>query len=266
MPIFLPQRFRSLVAKLGSAFASGATAIAGASGASGLAGCQTRPSQTVNRTQAAPAPGAVPEEASLKADRSALDKLRGEVSPEVKRENDELALALSIMKDGTEEPSKVRDRFNKALRDKRERMDKRLRKDREAFGKTEKKARDEFVKKLAKDRDRFMARKNDRERTKEFFDEQEAKRKEYFDAERDRRNVYESEATETRKTFEDYARERTNWFNQEMRGYSTAWYERQKALGQKKSSEDKRRRSSAPAVEATLDGEAQPLRAGEPSP
>ena len=129
----------------------------------------------------------IPDEVSLREDRSSLEELRKGEPEEIKKQNDELALLLGLMKDGTEEPSKVRERYNKIVRDKREKMDKRLRKERDAFSKSEKKGRDDFMKAAAKDRSKFMARKRSPEASKDFFDQQENKRKARFDEEREKR-------------------------------------------------------------------------------
>ena len=211
-----------------------------------------------------PLPAApVPDEVSLKADRSALDALRIQEPEEVKRRNDELALLLALMKDGSEDPGKVRDRFGKIVRDKRDLMDKRLRKEREAFGKRETQAREALLKDLAKRRARQLSRKHPSDENKEFYDDQEAKRKGFFDEQRDRRAEFESKALESRKDFEDDVREKTNWFSQEMRAYSTSFYERQKAEGLQRSMKEKERQVRPPANPDAKDFQEIPKAPGE---
>ena len=210
----------------------------------GASACQTSPPKPRPQQSKGSERPSVPDEASLKEDRSSLDNLRSQEPEEIKRQNDELALLLDVMKDGAEEPSRVRDRYNKIVRDKRDKMDKRLRKERDAYEKQETKAREEFTKSLQRDRARFVARKRSLEKSKEFFDDQETKRKAFYEDQREKRGDFETTAQNQRRDFEDYAREKTNWFNQEMRGYSTAYYERQNALSKKKEMAEKAKRLS----------------------
>lgn len=194
---------------------------------------------------AAPATAAVavPDEVSLKADRSELAELRKGVPSEVRRENDELAFILGLMAKGDEEPGKVRERFNTAVRKRREKTDQDLRKRREEFTRGERKSREDFLKNAREERARFVKTKVDSEGRNRFFGEQDRKRKEFFAGEQDRRKEFESDMSERRKTFEDYIRERTNHFNQEYRAYTTAFYERKSAEALKKRTESKAARS-----------------------
>ena len=188
-------------------------------------------------------PTEVADEVSLRADRSEVADLRKDIPDDVKKENDELALVLSMMKDGTDEPGKVRDRFNTAVRKKREKFDKTMRKQRDDFTKTERKTREEFLKNLKSERDSFVSgRKRTADARKEFFDDQDVKRRDFFSDQTDKRREFESEVNEERKTFEDYVREQTNRFNQEHREYSTAYYDRQKAEALKKRMAEKEKR------------------------
>ncbi|NJL26283.1 MAG: hypothetical protein HC902_14785 [Calothrix sp. SM1_5_4] len=103
-------------------------------------------------------------EISLKSDRAELNELRKEIPAEKQKANDELALFLSMMKAGTEQPSLVRDRFHALVQKKRavfrEKVD-RLREDyrvsetrrREEFMNAQKKARDEYFRKRREPRD-----------------------------------------------------------------------------------------------------------------
>ena len=68
------------------------------------------------------------DELSLKADRSELDEQRRQIPEDVKRSNDELSLVLQLMQSNElgdmQDPSKIRDRFDKAIRDRREKLEK----------------------------------------------------------------------------------------------------------------------------------------------
>ena len=187
------------------------------------------------------APVEVSDEVSLKSDRAQFDEARKEIPDDIKKQNDEIALVMGMMTKGggDEDPSKIRDRFSKALRDRREKHDKILWKKREDFTKNERKERDAFMHDLQKSRDEFSKRKVKSDERKEFFDKQEEARKEFFANQSDKRKEFESDATEDRKTFEDYAREKQNSFNEEIRSYTAAYYERQKALALKKRTEEK---------------------------
>lgn len=178
----------------------------------------------------ATAPIPMNEELSLKADRSQLDELRKEVPGEVKKDNDELAAILGMLNTGFEqEPNKIRDRFNKAIRDRRQKMDKQLRREREDYTRTEKKSREEYQKKQRAERDDFLRKKRSQEDRRDFFSDQDTKRREFQADQREKRNEFEATVLERRRTFEDYAREKTNFFNGEMRNYSKEYDERRRA-------------------------------------
>ena len=194
------------------------------------------------KTAAEASSAQIPDEVSLKEDRAELDELRKDIPEDVKRENDEIAFILKNMATMEEEPSKVRDRFQTALRKRREKMDKTLRKERETFTSNERSKRDEFLTKLKEEREDFSSKKPDAKERKKFFDKQESDRKEYFSEQSDKRKDFESNITERRKTFEDYVREQSNKFNQEHRAYSQAFNERRRELSKKKEMEQKAKR------------------------
>lgn len=176
------------------------------------------------------APIPMNEELSLKADRSQLEELRKEVPADVKKGNDELAAILGMLNTGyEEEPSKIRDRFNKAIRDRRQKMDKQLRREREDYTRAEKKRREEYQKKQKAERDEFLRKKRSQEERRDFFSDQDTKRREFQADEREKRNEFEATVLERRKTFEDYAREKTNFFNGEIRNYTKEYDERRRA-------------------------------------
>lgn len=184
-------------------------------------------------------------EVSLKADRSAMDEARKGIPEEIKKENDEVAGILSfIVRESDEEPNKLRDRFNTALRKKRERADREFRKKREEFTKKERSEREDFLKKQKEERDDFIGRKRSTDERKRFFEKQDERRKEFFADSSDRRKEFESSVQEQRKELEDYVREKTGAFNQEWRQYQTRYTERKRALDLKKKMEEKSRKQS----------------------
>lgn len=206
----------------------------------------------------------VADEVSLKADRSQLSELRKDIPDEVQRENDELALVLNLMTNGDEEPSKIRERFNKAVRDRRSKMDKDLRKKREDFSRDERRKREDTLKKFKDERDAFAKDKHSSDERKRFFEDQELKRKDFFADQSDKRKAFESEMLETRKNFEDYVREKTNRFNQEIRAYTSTYNERRKAESLKKQSERKaqelaRRQGQQGVIPTAQPGQPDPL-------
>ena len=96
---------------------------------------------------------------SLTADRKALDEARAQIPADVKTENDELALSLSLMNEAKRSPREVRSEFDRLVRNKRSQFDKDLKKERENFTKEERKKRDEFLKNQKQSRDQFMNKK-----------------------------------------------------------------------------------------------------------
>lgn len=199
--------------------------------------CQSAP-ERVDEKQTEPL---IPNEFSLKEDRSQFDELRKEIPDEIRRENDELAFVRSLMADGDTEPGKIRDRYYKAVRDRREKFNKAQRKLREEFSKRERSARESFLKSLKAEREQFMkrvkARKASHQERKDFFDEIEARRRDFFNDQRDNRNDFEARATEQRRAFDAYINERNQIFNQELREYTALYNERRKAFEVKKKAE-----------------------------
>lgn len=190
---------------------------------------------------------AVADEISLKADRTALDEARKDIPEEVRKQNDEIALLMSyIVRESEEEPNRLRDRFNTALRKHRDGLDKKLRNEREDYTKKERKKRDEFLKKKKDERESYMAKKRDADTRRRYFEEQEDARREYFNDERDRRREFESRVQEDRRALEDFVREKQNAFNQEWRAYQTRYNERKKQLDVKKKMEEKGRALERP--------------------
>jgi hypothetical protein len=183
------------------------------------------------------------QEYSLQSDRSALDELRKDIPEEVKKQNDEVALIMSyIVRDSEEDPNRLRDRFNTALRKRREANDKALTRARESFSKNEKKSRESFMAKSKQDREEFLnARKRSAEDRKSFFNDQDDRRKSFFAESQEKRKDFEASVMERRKAVEDSTREKQNAFNQEWRAYQARYTERKKQADLKKKMETKSR-------------------------
>jgi hypothetical protein len=174
--------------------------------------------------------GQSPAELSLASDRSQIEQLRKDIPEEIRKENDEMALILNLLKSEEEEPNRLRERFNKVMRDRREIHDRELRRKRDEFSRSDRKAREEFIATQKSERDEFMRRgQRSAEERREFFDSQDVKRKDFFSAAADQRKVFESEQSAVRRDFEAEARERANRFTEELRVYSNRFYERKKA-------------------------------------
>lgn len=198
-------------------------------------------------------------EMSLKADRSELDALRKDIPEEIKKQNDEIALIMSfIVRDSEEEPNRVRDRFNTAIRKKREAIDKKISRAREDFTKHERADRDAFLKKAKAERDEYLSkRKRSADDRKRFFDDQEDRRKSFFADQADKRKDFESETQALRKDNEDFTREKQSAFNEEWRAYQTRYNERKKQTDLKKQMEQKSRdlqRAGKPVLPVTPAG------------
>lgn len=168
------------------------------------------------------------EEISLKADRSSLDELRKDIPPEKQVENDEKALLLELMGQLKMHPSEVRTKWGDLVRKKREAHRKNVQKWRDEFNKNETKARNEFLEKAKSERDGFRKQKVDRDRTRDFYAEQDRVRRDFFADERDKRKDFESQVTAQSKEFDSYMRERDKEFNEQHRLYSKQWADREK--------------------------------------
>lgn len=183
-------------------------------------------------------------EVSLAADRQELDQLRKDLPDDVKKQNDELALVLSFLKDGDEDPNKLRDRFQAALRKKRETVDKAQRRRREDFTRAEREARENFNANQKAEREDFLSGKRDSAARKKFFETQDEKRRRFYADSQERRKDFEAQVNEERRDFESLVREKTNFFTQEWRGYRERWTERKRLL------EEKKRREASAASKA----------------
>ena len=191
------------------------------------------------------------DEVSLKADRSNFDDLRKDMSPQARKENDELAGLLQILRkpEGEyEKPEKIRERFNKIMRDRRSRNDKQFRIEREDFNRLEKDEREEFTAKQKDEREDFNKGKPSSEARRRFSDKQEQKRTSFYEDSREKRRTFEAQISTRRKDYEDFVREKTNLFNQEYRNYQKEFDERMKGEDLKRRAEKKGATLSRPPV------------------
>ena len=166
-------------------------------------------------------------EVSLKSDREQLSELRKEIPEDKQKSNDEMALFLSLMKQGTE-PNLVREKFSSIVSKKRTSFRAKVTRLREDFRKEETRKREDFLKEHKTRREDFAKSKHDQKANREFFSEQDKLRQRYFADERDRRQSFESELNAQSKDFESYMRERTNEFNEQYRLYSKQFSEKPK--------------------------------------
>ncbi len=122
----------------------------------------------------------IPSELSLQEDRSQLDELRKDIPADARQGNDELAFLIRDMGQQDNEPSQIRDNFNRVLRKRREKLDQQLRKEREVFNQTERKKRDTFLADVQKERETYLRQKRDQKQRNDFFNGQEGKRRDFF--------------------------------------------------------------------------------------
>ncbi|MBX3021114.1 MAG: hypothetical protein KF799_05500 [Bdellovibrionales bacterium] len=171
---------------------------------------------------------ALTEEMSLKADRDELAELRKDIPAETQRANDELALQLGLMKQGTETPATVRDRFQTLVQRKRSDFRKKVERLRNDYRQEETRRREDFTVTQKRTRENFMKRKRDRTELQRFSSDQERDRSRFFADERDRRSNFEAEVNARSRDFESYMRERSNEFNEQYRLYSKKFSEKPK--------------------------------------
>ncbi len=192
-----------------------------------LAGCKLSPSpkQMADRKAVQQELG----EVSLKADRQELSELRKEIPIETQKQNDELALYLNLMKQGTEQPSLVREKYSSLVYQQRSEFREKVRKLREKYRLEETKRRDQFLSEQKKKRDSYLKKKRRPEETREFFAGQDKDRLSFFADERSRRGNFESEVNAQSKDFDSYMRERQKEFDEQYRLYSKKFSEKPKA-------------------------------------
>ena len=168
-------------------------------------------------------------EMSLKADRDELKELRKDVPAEKQKSNDELALYLQLIKQGSEQPQMVRDKFTVLVERRRTSFRERVAKLRENYRRDEAKRRDEYLDGQKTKRTDYLAKKRTPEQMRDFFAKQDKERQSFFADERDRRTSFESDVSAQSKDFDSYMREKTNEFNEKYRLYSKKFSERPKA-------------------------------------
>lgn len=168
------------------------------------------------------------EEQSLSADRKDLEDLRKEIPEETKKSNDELAFYLQMMRQGTEQPQNVRDKFQNLVRKRRNSYRDKVTKLRDGFKREETKRREDFLTGQKAKRDEYLKTKHDAKTTRDYFSEQEKDRQSFFADERERRSSFESELASQSKDFESYMKEKQNEFNEQYRLYSKKFSERPK--------------------------------------
>ena len=171
-------------------------------------------------------PAMVDAKYSLAKDRAELDKLRANLPPEVRNQNDEKAFLAELMGEVKYTPETVREKFNNLVRKKRELFNKDLNKSRDEFGKTERKTREGFTRKLTEERDRFLKTKVDREKRADFFNQQDEDRRTFTAEQKEKRDEYEADVREKRKNFDDYLKEKSDDFNFELKNYQAVWHDK----------------------------------------
>lgn len=167
-------------------------------------------------------------EVSVKADREYLAEERQNIPDEIKTSNDELAYDLEQMAVVKDDPNRIRSKFQSKVRKIRDRFRKKTRKLREDFRRDERKTREAFLKSLKKEREEFKQDKPDRERSKEFFAEQDLKRKDFFANQKEKRSEFEEEMRAQSRDFNDSMRERVRQFNDQLRIYTRRYQEQKK--------------------------------------
>jgi hypothetical protein len=168
------------------------------------------------------------QEMSLKEDRDSLNELRKEVPADTQKSNDELALFLNLIKQGTETPQTVRDKFNGLVMKKRSSFREKVERLRNKFRDDETLRRETFMRDQQKKRDNYLRRKHDPRDQRDFLRDLEKDRVTYFADERDRRSSFESEIRAQSRDFDSYMRERQKEFDEQYRIYSKKFSEKPK--------------------------------------
>jgi len=184
----------------------------------------------------------VPDEYSIKEDRSQFNELRKSIPEVQKVKNDELAFVLNLMKEFEADPNRIRGKFDRVMRKKRDKSSREMRKERDKYNKIERRSRESFLKKARKKRDKFNKLRKPREVRTEFNQDYQRDRDEFFNNLREKRREFESDSRERRRNFESYAREKSNEFNGLLRAYRRRFYDNKSAERLKKKVKDKQRR------------------------
>lgn len=168
------------------------------------------------------------QEMTLKQDRQQLETLRKDIPTEKQKQNDELALFLNLMKQGTEQPNLVREKFSTLVQRKRSDFRAKVARLREDFRNEETRKREDFLKVQKDKREAFTRKKPTSKENREFFSDQDRDRSRFFSDERDRRSSFEAEIQAQSRDFDSYMRERTYEFNEQFRLYSKQFSEKPK--------------------------------------
>ncbi len=167
-------------------------------------------------------------EMSLKADREQLQDLRKEIPEERRKTNDELALYLQLMRQGTEQPQTMREKFTSIVQKKRQAFRDKVSHLRENYHRSEQKRREEYLSEQKNKRSSFMSTKRKSEETNEFYKDQDRERQAFFAQERERRLAFEAEVSAQSKDFDSYMREKNNEFIEQYRLYSKQFADKAK--------------------------------------
>lgn len=193
-----------------------------------LANCAHPNRQTIREGDRANVQKELSGEMSLKADRDALAEMRKGIPEEKRKSNDELALYLQLMKQGTENPEMVRNKFTSLVEKKRQSFREKVQKLRASYSKSEAKRRDEYLNSQQQKRKDYIATKRKPDEMHEYFMQQDKARQSFFADERDRRANFEAEINGQSKDFDSYMREKMNEFNEQYRLYSKQFSEKPK--------------------------------------
>ncbi len=165
-------------------------------------------------------------EMSLKADREQLAEMRKDIPQEKQKSNDELALYLQLMRQGTEQPQMVHDKFSVIVQKRRTIFRDKVAKLRDSYHKSEAKRREEFLAEQKAKRDSYQSSKRTSTELHDFYTASDKDRQSFFAEERDRRQAFEAEVSAQSKDFDSYMREKTNEFNEQYRLYSKKFSEK----------------------------------------
>jgi hypothetical protein len=214
----------------------------------GLSGCKSRQTKAaeVREQDRAQIQTQLQEEMTLKEDREHLSKLRKDIPPEKQKANDELALFLTLMDQGTEQPNTLRERFTVLVQKKRSAFRDKVEDLRKDFRTKESRQREDFIYNQQKKRDSYMKTKRDSKAYQRFVTDQDRDRSRFFQEQRDRRTAFEAEISAQSHDFNSYMVERQNEFNEQFRLYSKKYSERPKAK-KAVTGDDFKRLDSAPA-------------------
>ena len=192
-----------------------------------LSACATRsaPSQAPQRAQdRETVRKQLPSDQALLADRESFTAMRAERQ----KSDDEVALFLNMMQQGSEQPQVVRDKFSVLVQKARNSFHNKAQNLRDNYRKEETTRREDFLDKQKTKRNRFVGGKPSSDDNKKFFERQDRDRQAFFADEHDRRASFESEVSAQSKDFDSYMHEKTNEFNEQFRLYSKKISERPK--------------------------------------